>query len=80
MSERRSLLVTFSLVGYSKRETQLTPEEKLLRAIFGEKASDVKDSSQRVPSGVNGTVIDVQVFTRDGMQKDDRAKDIERES
>ena len=61
-----------------KGETQLTPEEKLLRAIFGEKASDVKDSSQRVPSGVNGTVIDVQVFTRDGMQKDDRAKDIER--
>ncbi len=61
-----------------KGETQLTPEEKLLRAIFGEKASDVKDSSQRVPSGVNGTVIDVQVFTRDGMEKDDRAKDIER--
>ena len=49
-----------------KGETQLTPEEKLLRAIFGEKASDVKDSSLRVPSGMRGTVIDVQVFTRDG--------------
>ena len=60
-----------------KGETQLTPEEKLLRAIFGEKASDVKDTSLRVPSGMNGTVIDVQVFTRDGIEKDDRAKDIE---
>ncbi len=60
-----------------KGETQLTPEEKLLRAIFGEKASDVKDSSQRVPSSVKGTVIDVQVFTRDGVEKDQRAKDIE---
>ena len=50
-----------------KGETQLTPEEKLLRAIFGEKASDVKDTSQRVPSSVKGTVIDVQVFTRDGV-------------
>ncbi len=60
-----------------KGETQLTPEEKLLRAIFGEKASDVKDSSLRVPSGINGTVIDVQVFTRDGLEKDDRAKAIE---
>jgi DNA-directed RNA polymerase subunit beta len=62
-----------------KGETQLTPEEKLLRAIFGEKASDVKDSSLRVPSGMNGTVIDVQVFTRDGLDKDDRAKSIEEE-
>src|SRR5690606_26911750 len=62
-----------------KGETQLTPEEKLLRAIFGEKASDVKDSSLRVPSGMNGTVIDVQVFTRDGLEKDDRAKAIEEE-
>ncbi|MCE3044569.1 MULTISPECIES: DNA-directed RNA polymerase subunit beta [Legionella] len=62
-----------------KGETQLTPEEKLLRAIFGEKASDVKDSSLRVPSGMNGTVIDVQVFTRDGLEKDDRAKSIEDE-
>ena len=61
-----------------KGETQLTPEEKLLRAIFGEKASDVKDSSLRVPSGTNGTVIDVQVFTRDGVDKDERAKDIEK--
>ncbi len=61
-----------------KGETQLTPEEKLLRAIFGEKASDVKDTSLRVPSGMNGTVIDVQVFTRDGVQKDKRAQDIER--
>ncbi len=60
-----------------KGETQLTPEEKLLRAIFGEKASDVKDTSQRVPSGVNGTVIDVQVFTRDGVEKDERARQIE---
>ncbi len=56
-----------------KGETQLTPEEKLLRAIFGEKASDVKDTSLRVPSGMNGTVIDVQVFTRDGVEKDARA-------
>ncbi len=56
-----------------KGETQLTPEEKLLRAIFGEKASDVKDSSLRVPSGMNGTVIDVQVFTREGLAKDARA-------
>ncbi|PPI88956.1 DNA-directed RNA polymerase subunit beta [Candidatus Pantoea edessiphila] len=60
-----------------KGETQLTPEEKLLRAIFGEKASDVKDSSLRVPNGVSGTVIDVQVFTRDGIQKDKRALEIE---
>ena len=60
-----------------KGETQPTPEEKLLRAIFGEKASDVKDTSQRVPSGMNGTVIDVQVFTRDGVDKDLRAKQIE---
>ncbi len=60
-----------------KGETQLTPEEKLLRAIFGEKASDVKDTSQRVPSSTKGTVIDVQVFTRDGLEKDARAKDIE---
>ena len=60
-----------------KGETQLTPEEKLLRAIFGEKASDVKDTSQRVPSGMNGTVIDVQVFTRDGVEKDVRARQIE---
>lgn len=60
-----------------KGETQLTPEEKLLRAIFGEKASDVKDTSLRVPSGTTGTVIDVQVFTRDSAQKDERAKQIE---
>ncbi len=57
-----------------KGETQLTPEEKLLRAIFGEKASDVKDTSLRMPSGMSGTVIDVQVFTRDGVEKDARAK------
>ena len=56
-----------------KGETQLTPEEKLLRAIFGEKAADVKDTSLRVPSGMDGTVIDVQVFTRDGVDKDARA-------
>ena len=60
-----------------KGETQLTPEEKLLRAIFGEKASDVKDTSLRVPSGMSGTVIDVQVFTRDGVDKDTRALEIE---
>ncbi|NRB70816.1 MAG: DNA-directed RNA polymerase subunit beta, partial [Xanthomonadales bacterium] len=62
-----------------KGETQLTPEEKLLRAIFGEKASDVKDTSLRVPSGMDGTVIDVQVFTRDGVEKDERAISIEQE-
>ena len=60
-----------------KGETQLTPEEKLLRAIFGEKASDVKDTSLRLGSGMNGTVIDVQVFTRDGVDKDARALQIE---
>ncbi len=60
-----------------KGETQLTPEEKLLRAIFGEKASDVKDTSLRVPTGMSGTVIDVQVFTRDGVEKDSRALQIE---
>ncbi|MET0088578.1 MAG: DNA-directed RNA polymerase subunit beta [Candidatus Thiodiazotropha sp.] len=60
-----------------KGESQLTPEEKLLRAIFGEKASDVKDTSLRVPSGMVGTVIDVQVFTRDGVEKDARALQIE---
>ncbi len=62
-----------------KGETQLTPEEKLLRAIFGEKASDVKDNSMRMPAGMYGTVIDVQVFTRDGIEKDARAKAIEEE-
>jgi len=61
-----------------KGETQLTPEEKLLRAIFGEKASDVKDTSLRVPSSTKGTVIDVQVFTRDGLEKDARALQIEK--
>ncbi|MFO1515535.1 MAG: DNA-directed RNA polymerase subunit beta [Lysobacterales bacterium] len=60
-----------------KGESQLTPEEKLLRAIFGEKASDVKDSSLRVPPGMDGTVIDVSVFTRDGIEKDKRARQIE---
>ncbi|TVP87584.1 MAG: DNA-directed RNA polymerase subunit beta, partial [Pseudomonadaceae bacterium] len=62
-----------------KGETQLTPEEKLLRAIFGEKASDVKDTSLRVPTGTKGTVIDVQVFTRDGVERDARALAIEKE-
>jgi DNA-directed RNA polymerase subunit beta len=61
-----------------KGETQLTPEEKLLRAIFGEKASDVKDTGLRVPPGMDGTVIDVRVFTRDGVEKDSRALSIER--
>jgi DNA-directed RNA polymerase subunit beta len=59
-----------------KGETTLTPEEKLLRAIFGEKASDVKDTSLRVEQGTNGTVIDVQVFTREGIQRDKRAQQI----
>ena len=59
-----------------KGETQLTPEEKLLRAIFGEKASDVKDTSLRVSSGMTGTVIDVQVFTREGIERDQRAQAI----
>jgi len=59
-----------------KGETQLTPEEKLLRAIFGEKASDVKDTSLRVPSGMSGTIIDVQVFTREGIDRDSRAEQI----
>ena len=60
-----------------KGETQLSPEEKLLRAIFGEKASDVKDTSLRVPSGMDGVVIDVRVFSREGVEKDDRANTIE---
>jgi DNA-directed RNA polymerase subunit beta len=62
-----------------KGEAQLTPEEKLLRAIFGEKASDVKDTSLRVPTGMDGTVIDVQVFTREGVDKDARAISIEKD-
>ena len=61
-----------------KGETQLTPEEKLLRAIFGEKASDVKDTSLRVPPGMDGTVIDVRVFTRDGVEKDSARSSIEK--
>ncbi len=61
-----------------KGETQLTPEEKLLRAIFGEKASEVKDSSLRVPNGFNGTVIDVQIFSRDGYKKNKRLLEIEK--
>jgi len=61
-----------------KGEAQLSPEEKLLHAIFGEKAADIKDTSLRVPSGTNGTVIDVRVFTREGMVKDERAKEIEK--
>ena len=63
-----------------KGETQLTPEEKLLRAIFGEKASDIKETSLRVPTGMYGTVIDVHVFTRDGVEKDVRAIEIEKEA
>jgi len=62
-----------------KGESQLTPEEKLLRAIFGEKAADVKDTSLRVQAGVTATVIDVQIFTRDGVAKDKRALEIEEE-
>jgi len=60
-----------------KGETQLSPEEKLLRAIFGEKAGDVRDTSLRVPPGVTGVVINARVFARKGTEKDDRAKDIE---
>ncbi|MBT4080552.1 MAG: DNA-directed RNA polymerase subunit beta, partial [Gammaproteobacteria bacterium] len=60
-----------------KGETQLTPEEKLLRAIFGEKASDVKDTSLRAKSSMAGTVVDVRIFTRDGIKKDKRSLDIE---
>ena len=59
-----------------KGETQLSPEEKLLRAIFGEKAGDVKDTSLRVPPGVTGTIIDAQVFSREGADLDERSKDI----
>ena len=62
-----------------KGETQLTPEEKLLRAIFGEKASDVRDTSLRLPPGVAGTVVDVRVFSRRGLDKDERAKAIDQE-
>ncbi len=62
-----------------KGETQLTPEEKLLRAIFGEKAGDVRDTSLTVPPGIEGTVVDVKVFSRRGVDKDDRAKSIEEE-
>ncbi|WP_080735176.1 DNA-directed RNA polymerase subunit beta [Coxiella burnetii] len=61
-----------------KGETQLTPEEKLLRAIFGEKASDVKDTSLRVTPGITGTVIDVRIFTREGVKKDERTLEIEK--
>ncbi len=60
-----------------KGETQLTPEEKLLRAIFGEKAGDVKDTSLRVPHGIEGIIIDVKVLSRRGIDKDDRSRDIE---
>jgi DNA-directed RNA polymerase subunit beta len=61
-----------------KGESPMTPEEKLLRAIFGEKASDVRDTSLRVPPGVNGTVVEVRVFSRRGVEKDERALAIER--
>jgi DNA-directed RNA polymerase subunit beta len=60
-----------------KGETQLTPEEKLLRAIFGEKAGDVRDASLKVPPGIEGTIVDVKIFSRKGVEKDLRAKDIE---
>ena len=63
-----------------KGETQLTPEEKLLRAIFGEKAGDVKDTSLRVPPGIEGVVIDARVFSRKGVEKDDRSRSIEDEA
>src|SRR5207245_4623020 len=60
-----------------KGETQLTPEEKLLRAIFGEKAGDVRDASLTCPPGIEGTVVDVKIFSRKGQEKDERAKAIE---
>ena len=60
-----------------KGETQLTPEEKLLRAIFGEKAGDVRDASLTCPPGIEGTVVDVKIFSRKGQEKDERAKTIE---
>ena len=60
-----------------KGETQLSPEERLLRAIFGEKAGDVRDTSLRVPTGVSGTVIGAQIFSRRGVEKDERARAIE---
>ena len=60
-----------------KGETQLTPEEKLLRAIFGEKAGDVRDASLKVPPGIEGTVVDVKIFSRKGVEKDQRAQEIE---
>ncbi|HKI86835.1 MAG TPA: DNA-directed RNA polymerase subunit beta, partial [Thermoanaerobaculia bacterium] len=60
-----------------KGETQLTPEEKLLRAIFGEKAGDVRDASLKVPPGIEGTIVDVKIFSRKGVEKDSRAKEIE---
>ena len=62
-----------------KGESPMTPEEKLLRAIFGEKASDVRDTSLRVPPGVQGTIVEVRVFNRHGVEKDERAQAIERE-
>jgi DNA-directed RNA polymerase subunit beta len=61
-----------------KGETQLTPEEKLLRAIFGEKAGDVRDASLNCPPGIEGVVVDVKIFSRKGIEKDDRAKQIDR--
>ena len=62
-----------------KGETQLNPEEKLLRAIFGEKAGDVRDTSMRVPQGMEGVVTDVVVFNREGVERDERTKEIEQE-
>jgi DNA-directed RNA polymerase subunit beta len=62
-----------------KGESPMTPEEKLLRAIFGEKASDVRDTSLRLPPGVAGTIVEVRVFNRHGIDKDERAMAIERE-
>src|SRR6202007_3087254 len=66
--------------GPRKGETQLTPEEKLLRAIFGEKAGDVRDASLTTPPGIEGTVVDVRIFSRKGQEKDERAKQIEAEN
>src|SRR5205814_1295972 len=60
-----------------KGETQLSPEEKLLRAIFGDKAGDVKDTSLKVPPGTAGIVIDAKIFAREGVEKDSRAREID---
>ena len=78
-ARRSSRAIFWSAKSHPKGETQLTPEEKLLRAIFGEKAGDVKDTSLQVPPGVEGIVVDVKIFSRKGLDKDERSKSIENE-